>query len=151
MGEAVIHGPGEGERHSAGGTSAIIIKATADDTAGSFFLSETTIEPGFPGPPFHRHERLHDMFYVLPTPGGTHTNVPGPTVSIRLPSPLSVPPLVRHRPAAAWPRASGWPGYGCRLRAPSFGGRCAEVVAPGRAELDADPGAEAPGGLGDRV
>ena len=35
------------------------------DTAGSFFLSETTIEPGFPGPPAHRHEQLHDMFYVL--------------------------------------------------------------------------------------
>jgi mannose-6-phosphate isomerase-like protein (cupin superfamily) len=28
-------------------------------------LSETTIAPDFPGPPPHRHERLHDMFYVL--------------------------------------------------------------------------------------
>jgi quercetin dioxygenase-like cupin family protein len=65
MSEAVIHRPGQGERHSAGGSSEIIIKATADDTAGSFFLSETTIEPGFPGPPYHRHERLHDMFFVL--------------------------------------------------------------------------------------
>jgi len=65
MGEAVIHGPGEGERHSAGGDSAIVIKATGSKTAGSFFLSEATIEPGFPGPPAHRHERLHDMFYVL--------------------------------------------------------------------------------------
>ena len=43
----------------------IIIKAGGDDTAGSFFLSETTVDPGFPGPPLHRHERLHDMFYVL--------------------------------------------------------------------------------------
>lgn len=43
----------------------IVIKASGADTAGSFFLSETTIEPGFPGPPLHRHERLHDMFYVL--------------------------------------------------------------------------------------
>jgi quercetin dioxygenase-like cupin family protein len=65
MSEAVIHRPGEGERHAAGGTGAIIIKASGDDTAGSFFLSETTIDPGFPGPPPHRHERLHDMFYVL--------------------------------------------------------------------------------------
>jgi quercetin dioxygenase-like cupin family protein len=65
MGEAVIHRQGEGERHAAGGSSAIIIKAGGDDTAGSFFLSETTIDPGFAGPPLHRHERLHDMFYVL--------------------------------------------------------------------------------------
>jgi quercetin dioxygenase-like cupin family protein len=43
----------------------VIIKATGDDTAGSLFLSETTIDPGFPGPPLHRHEALHDMFYVL--------------------------------------------------------------------------------------
>lgn len=65
MSEAVVHGPGEGERHSAGGGSAIVIKATGADTAGSFFMSETTIAPGFPGPPPHRHEKLHDMFYVL--------------------------------------------------------------------------------------
>jgi mannose-6-phosphate isomerase-like protein (cupin superfamily) len=65
MGEAVVHREGEGERRAAGGSSAVIIKASGDDTAGSFFLSETTIEPGFPGPPLHRHKRLHDMFYVL--------------------------------------------------------------------------------------
>jgi quercetin dioxygenase-like cupin family protein len=63
---AVFHGPGEGERHGAGGNSAVIIKASGEETDGSFFLSETTIDPGFPGPPpRHRHERLHDMFYVL--------------------------------------------------------------------------------------
>lgn len=65
MGEPVLHREGEGERHAVGGSSAVIIKASGHDTAGSFFLSETTIEPGFPGPPPHRHERLHDMFYVL--------------------------------------------------------------------------------------
>lgn len=65
MTEAVIHGPGGGELHGAGGSSVITIKATGADTANSFFLSETTIDPGFPGPPAHRHERLHDMFYVL--------------------------------------------------------------------------------------
>src|SRR3712207_2896228 len=52
----VIHGPGEGEVHVAGNAT-IAIKATGADTAGSFFLSETTIAPGFPGPPPHRHER----------------------------------------------------------------------------------------------
>jgi quercetin dioxygenase-like cupin family protein len=61
---AVVHAPGEGERHGVG-TSEVVIKAAGDDTDGSFFLSETTIAPGFPGPPPHRHERLHDMFYVL--------------------------------------------------------------------------------------
>lgn len=65
MSEPVIHAPGEGEAHSAGGGSVIAIKASGADTAGSFFLSETTLDPGFPGPPPHRHERLHDMFYVL--------------------------------------------------------------------------------------
>jgi quercetin dioxygenase-like cupin family protein len=62
--EAVVHPPGQGERHTPG-SSEILIKATGDDTAGTFFLSESTIVPGFPGPPPHRHERLVDMFYVL--------------------------------------------------------------------------------------
>jgi quercetin dioxygenase-like cupin family protein len=62
--EAVVHRPGEGERHQAG-SSEILIKATGAETAGTFFLSESTIAPGFPGPPPHRHERLVDMFYVL--------------------------------------------------------------------------------------
>lgn len=65
MSGAVILGPGQGERHSAGGDSSIVIKATGADTGDSVFLSETTIAPGFAGPPLHRHERLHDMFYVL--------------------------------------------------------------------------------------
>ena len=58
------HGPGEGERLSLG-ASQIVLKATAEDTGGAFFLSETTIEPGFPGPPPHTHEHICDMFYVL--------------------------------------------------------------------------------------
>jgi mannose-6-phosphate isomerase-like protein (cupin superfamily) len=62
--EAVVHAPGEGERHDAGLTQ-IVIKATGHDTGGSFFLSESRIAPGFPGPPPHRHHKLHDMFYVL--------------------------------------------------------------------------------------
>ena len=62
--DPVLHGPGEGERHAVG-PSEVVIKADGATTAGSFFLGETTIAPGFPGPPPHRHERLHDMFYVL--------------------------------------------------------------------------------------
>ena len=62
---ATLHGPGDGERIAAGPGSELLIKATSDDTAGTFFLSETTAAPGFPGPPLHRHATLHDMFYVL--------------------------------------------------------------------------------------
>jgi mannose-6-phosphate isomerase-like protein (cupin superfamily) len=61
---AVVHGPGDGERLDAGAT-AIVIKATGDDTGGTFFMCESTIPPGFPGPPPHTHETLTDMFYVL--------------------------------------------------------------------------------------
>jgi quercetin dioxygenase-like cupin family protein len=60
----MVHLPGDGERHSVG-DSEVVIKATGEETGGTFFLSETTIAPGFPGPPPHRHERLVDMFYVL--------------------------------------------------------------------------------------
>lgn len=62
---ATVLEAGQGERHPAGADSQIVIKATGEETAGSFFLSETTIEPSFPGPPPHRHRALHDMFYVL--------------------------------------------------------------------------------------
>jgi mannose-6-phosphate isomerase-like protein (cupin superfamily) len=60
----VILGPGEDEHLPVGGSSALL-KATGESTAGTLFVSETTIEPGFPGPPPHVHRRLHDMFYVL--------------------------------------------------------------------------------------
>ena len=60
---AVIHHPGEGELIA--GASSVTIKATGEDTGGSFYLGEVAIQPGFAGPPRHVHERLHDMFYVL--------------------------------------------------------------------------------------
>jgi quercetin dioxygenase-like cupin family protein len=62
---ATLHLPGAGERHATGEGSEVVIKAGSAETGGSLFLSETVIAPGFPGPPLHRHERLHDMFYVL--------------------------------------------------------------------------------------
>ncbi len=61
---AVIHGPGEGET-LAMGPNTLVIKATSEITGGGFFLSETTLAAGTPGPPPHVHETLHDMFYVL--------------------------------------------------------------------------------------
>jgi quercetin dioxygenase-like cupin family protein len=62
--EPVLHGPGEGEYHDAG-PAQIYIKATGEHTGGSFFLAESTLAPGFAGPPPHRHRDLNDMFYVL--------------------------------------------------------------------------------------
>jgi mannose-6-phosphate isomerase-like protein (cupin superfamily) len=59
-----VHGPGEGEVYALG-PSRLELKATSENTDGRFFLSESTIGPGFPGPPLHIHETLHDMFYVL--------------------------------------------------------------------------------------
>jgi quercetin dioxygenase-like cupin family protein len=47
------------------GSAQIFIKATGEHTGGSFFLAESTLAPGFAGPPPHRHRELHDMFYVL--------------------------------------------------------------------------------------
>jgi mannose-6-phosphate isomerase-like protein (cupin superfamily) len=62
--QPVLLAPGEGELHDAG-PAQIVIKAAGEHTAGSFFLTESTLSPGFAGPPPHLHRRLHDMFYVL--------------------------------------------------------------------------------------
>ena len=61
---AVVLRPGEGEPIGAGPT-AVTIKATGADTGESFYLGEGLVQPGFPGPPPHVHDHLHDMFYVL--------------------------------------------------------------------------------------
>jgi quercetin dioxygenase-like cupin family protein len=62
--DLVLYGPGEGEHHDAG-SAQIIIKAAGEHTRNTFFLTESTLTPGFAGPPPHRHRELHDMFYVL--------------------------------------------------------------------------------------
>ena len=59
--DPVVYGPGEGEHHDAG-PAQIFIKATGEHTGGSVFLAESTLAPGFAGPPPHRHRELHDMF-----------------------------------------------------------------------------------------
>ena len=61
---AVVLEPGGGE-HITVGASSLSIKAETATTGGTLFVSETEIEAGFPGPPPHVHDRLHDMFYVL--------------------------------------------------------------------------------------
>ena len=65
MTDPTVFNAGEGEQHDIGAGSMVVIKAAGTDTGESFFLSETTLASGFAGPPPHRHERLHDMFYVL--------------------------------------------------------------------------------------
>jgi mannose-6-phosphate isomerase-like protein (cupin superfamily) len=89
---AVVHLPGEGELIS--GPSSVTIKATGNDTAGSFYLGENVIAPGFAGPPSHVHERLHDMFYVLE---GTLTmQVGDETVDLGAGSFVCIPPGIVH-------------------------------------------------------
>jgi mannose-6-phosphate isomerase-like protein (cupin superfamily) len=61
---ATVIRPGEGEVLNVG-PSSIALKATGANTAGTMFLSDTTVAPGFPGPPPHVHDQLHDMFFVL--------------------------------------------------------------------------------------
>jgi quercetin dioxygenase-like cupin family protein len=114
---AVLHAPGEGERLGVG-TSQTVIKATGEDTSGSFFLAETTIAAGFPGPPPHRHERLHDMFYVLD--GVLTVRLGEETHQLGAGTFICVPPGVAHTFSNPGERAvrflnfntpSGWENY----------------------------------------
>jgi quercetin dioxygenase-like cupin family protein len=91
--DAVVHQPGEGERHGLG-SSELVIKATGEDTGDSFFLSETMIAPAFPGPPPHVHDRLHDMFYVLD--GALTVRLGEQTHQLQAGSFVCVPPGVVH-------------------------------------------------------
>ena len=64
LSDGAVLEPDEGEAVDVGGSS-IVLKGTGASSDGMFFLSETTVEPGFPGPPPHVHRELHDLFYVL--------------------------------------------------------------------------------------
>jgi mannose-6-phosphate isomerase-like protein (cupin superfamily) len=87
-----VHRPGEGER--IGGPSAVTIKATAEDTDGSLYLGEASVEPGFSGPPLHRHRELHDMFYILE--GSLSVTVDDETLELEAGSFACVPPGTPH-------------------------------------------------------
>ena len=89
----VVLDPGGGE-HITVGASSLSIKAEAATTGGSFFMSETEIEPGFPGPPPHTHEQLHDMFYVLE--GVLTLLVDGETIEARPGTFVCAPPGTVH-------------------------------------------------------
>ena len=90
--KAVVHRPGEGEH--IGGPTAVTIKAAGKDTNGSFYLGEVVVHPGFPGPPPHVHERLHDMFYVLE--GVLTIRLDDDTIELAQGSFVCVPPGVIH-------------------------------------------------------
>lgn len=64
LSDAAVRGPGDGERIAAARAS-VLLKGTGDDSDGTFFLAESTVEAGYPGPPPHVHRELHDLFYVL--------------------------------------------------------------------------------------
>jgi mannose-6-phosphate isomerase-like protein (cupin superfamily) len=118
MTDPVVWNPGEGERHPVGSGSEIVIKATGSATGDSFFLSETTIAPGFAGPPMHRHQHVHDMFYVLD--GTLHMRIADRSLELSAGSFACVPPGVAHtfsNPGAAPVRflnfntPAGWENY----------------------------------------
>jgi mannose-6-phosphate isomerase-like protein (cupin superfamily) len=90
--QATVHRPGEGEQ--LGGATTVTIKATGEQTDGSFYLGETVIGPGFPGPPPHRHRQLHDMFYVLD--GSLTMRLGDATLELEAGSFVCVPPGVVH-------------------------------------------------------
>ena len=91
--DAVLYGPEEGEHHDAG-PAQIFIKATGEHTGGSFFLAESTLAPGFAGPPPHRHRELHDMFYVLE--GSLALTVGDETLELEAGSFACLPPGTPH-------------------------------------------------------
>jgi mannose-6-phosphate isomerase-like protein (cupin superfamily) len=127
---------GEGERVAMGPAS-VAIKATGDDTSGTFYLGEAVIPPGFEGPPPHVHEKLHDMFFVM---DGTLTMRLGDEERQVEPGTfVCVPPGVVHtfsNPGEAPVRflnfttPAGWEGYMRDLAAAASEGR-----APTREEI----------------
>ena len=64
LSDGAVVEPGKGERILMG-RSSLLLKGTGNSSDGMFFLSETLVEPGFPGPPPHLHKELYDLFYVL--------------------------------------------------------------------------------------
>jgi len=88
-----LYHAGEGER-LAMGASEVVIKATGEDTGGSFFVADLSLEAGFPGPPRHFHKRLHETVYVL---DGELTMILGDEVAVLGPAGFaSIPPGVVH-------------------------------------------------------
>jgi mannose-6-phosphate isomerase-like protein (cupin superfamily) len=62
-GNGYVLRPGEGRRIDLGGF-AMSVKASEDETGGTFTLLEAQEPPGF-GPPLHIHHGVAEAFYVL--------------------------------------------------------------------------------------
>lgn len=138
MASAVYLEPGAGERHVLGATS-VTLKATSPETDGRFFLSESVLELGFPGPPLHRHRELYDMFFVLegtlPVALGDETRRAGAGAFV------CVPPEVPHtfsNPSEGLVRflnfnlPGGWEGYTRELGAAGAAGKTLTAEEIGR-------------------
>jgi mannose-6-phosphate isomerase-like protein (cupin superfamily) len=63
VGKGYVLRPGEGRRIDLGGFS-MTVKATDDETNGTFTLLEAEEPPDF-GPPLHIHHGIGEAFYVL--------------------------------------------------------------------------------------
>jgi mannose-6-phosphate isomerase-like protein (cupin superfamily) len=61
--DAFVHLPGEGREIDLGSWR-MTVKASGEDTGGSFSLVEAAEPPGF-GPPLHIHHDAAEAFYVL--------------------------------------------------------------------------------------
>ncbi len=72
------------------------VKATGEETNDSFYLGEVVIAPGFPGPPPHRHQRVHNpvFFYALDRTLGMRLG--DETLELEPGSFVCVPPGVVH-------------------------------------------------------
>ena len=87
--DGIVRGAGEGDRIDFG-TSSLLFKAEVADGEGHLAVMETTVGPGFPGPPPHRHLHTVDSFYVLD--GELTLLVAGETVSAQPNTHAFVPP-----------------------------------------------------------
>lgn len=63
--EAVVLGPGEGERVVIGGNTRCTFKVTGRSTNNHFGLFEVEMDPGAMGARPHIHHKLTEIFYVL--------------------------------------------------------------------------------------
>lgn len=115
--DPVILPPGGGERVEAAG-AVIDLKAGHAATNGAFSMSEVTVAPGYPGPPWHLHRELTDTFYVLE--GEIRVLVGEREVAAAAGSLVVVPPGTPHtfsNPGAAAARVlnvsspAGWEDY----------------------------------------
>lgn len=90
--DAVLSGPGEGERLT--GRSTTIVKAGGDDCDGQLAVYETVLPLGAEGPPLHLHRSTAETFLVLE--GTLQVTVGGERALLDPGAFACVPPGVAH-------------------------------------------------------